>query len=499
MNRVLNLKESVEKIVRGWLPKEANVPKVPNKKGIQTRMETDKQNSTSFKTKRWLHGSSAFISALWRQRSRKFKLDAIFFGVFLIILLLPLVTTDLVNFHLYDFGVWIFLISYFLLRWSVSFYFERKTLRNNHSSEEMSTKLRLGGTIVCVFAFALWVYSRYLLDFVYLAPANPSPLPFYLGLLGILLLSLGWGIFIFGRKRSKNSLNARLQTTPNNFIQRENEKIVVNEKVRWSSGLGYFGGFFFALFSILQVINSGSGFVWWNGRFVYGIVVFFSGIIDLAAGIIGSYGAFIGKKQGGNIMITAGILGLLCAPIYGIVFGGLLILGGAIAYIEKPCVASEPKMDSKYARFGNFRKPLTFAVVIVTVFAIVSIILLNPPAVQVNGCSLGSGTAKAGQADPLLISLQSNDAQNSHSIQIEFSSSSQVRFLNGSNELGRSGSVAWYIHENLDSKAKVTNQISVVSSLDAGVAQITYQVTVTVWMDGSQIFNKILDLSVQNT
>lgn len=156
-------------------------------------------------------------------------------------------------------------------------------------------------------------------------------------------------------------------------------------------------------------------------------------------------------------------------------------------------------MNSMYPRSGNFIRTLIFAIVIVTILAISSSIFLNspPPAVQVNGCSLDSGSVKVDQIDPLSISLQSNDAQSSHSIQIEFSSHPLVSFLVGSNELAKNGNV-WYYQENLDSKAKVTNQINVVSSLEAGVSQITYRVTVTVYSDGLQIFTKNLDLSVQS-
>jgi hypothetical protein len=125
-------------------------------------------------------------------------------------------------------------------------------------------------------------------------------------------------------------------------IQKESEKIVVgekidvSEKVRLSSRLGYMGGFLLAVLSILQLISSKEGFFWWNVSGVYGMVVIVSGMIGLVAGVIGSYGAFVGEKLGGKFMIAAGSLGLLCAPIYGVIFGSMLIVGGAVACLERP-------------------------------------------------------------------------------------------------------------------------------------------------------------------
>ncbi len=144
-------------------------------------------------------------------------------------------------------------------------------------------------------------------------------------------------------------------------------------------------------------------------------------------------------------------------------------------------------------------KTLIFAILIVTVAAVSLSLFTNTPTpeVQVTECSLSSESIKAGQINPLSISLKSNDVQNSHSIQIQFSSNALVSFLVGSSELAKNSNF-WYYTESLDSKAKITNQMNVVSSLEAGVSQITYRVTVTVYSDGNQIFTKNLDLTVQS-
>jgi hypothetical protein len=106
------------------------------------------------------------------------------------------------------------------------------------------------------------------------------------------------------------------------------------EKMRMRLGFG--GGFLFALISILSLLNSGSGFFWWNNRLVFGAATILIGIGGLAVGILGLYGAYLGKKKGGTIMIAAGVLGVVVAPLVGFVLGGLLIAGGIFALLERP-------------------------------------------------------------------------------------------------------------------------------------------------------------------
>ncbi len=316
--------------IRGWFPQEP-VLKAPLKAQI-----APVNISTSFKVRKWLHGFSAFItSLLWRQRSKRFKIEAVLYGVFIFLnfLIYFLVTSNIVSFYLFDFGLVILLFSYLALWWGISYFFKRKQPYKNHPTENMNPYLRLGGTVTCVIAIAVLVYSTYLLDFVYTAPENPSTTPFYLGLVGIFGLILGWGLLYLSRNRSKlvrGELFAILKVKKN----------TASENTRWSLRLGSAGGLFLVIFSVIQVANSGSGFFWWSGSVVYGEIGIVAGLILLAAGIIGLYGSVIGEKLGGGLMIVAGLFGLISNPIYGAVFGSLLVAGGIAALMEKPKIAT---------------------------------------------------------------------------------------------------------------------------------------------------------------
>jgi hypothetical protein len=154
------------------------------------------------------------------------------------------------------------------------------------------------------------------------------------------------------------------------------------------------------------------------------------------------------------------------------------------------------KMESLSTHSGNFIRLLVFAVAIVIVFAIFSRMFVNPPApVQVNECSLTSSTVKSGEQVPIVITVQSNDAHNQHSIRMEFSSHYLVRFLIGSRELQKAGTI-WYHEETLESKSTLTNVINVLPTLESGISSITYRISVVIYMDGEEFFNKNLDIVV---
>ena len=116
----------------------------------------------SFKVRRWLHGTSAFITyLLWRQRIKRFKIDTILFGFFVFsgFFLLFLVAEHLVNFYWSNFGLLTLMASYFTLQWLISSYFNRKEPCKNHPN--INPNLRLSGTIMSVIAGAILVYSYY--------------------------------------------------------------------------------------------------------------------------------------------------------------------------------------------------------------------------------------------------------------------------------------------------------------------------------------------------
>ena len=196
----MKVKKSLENRIRGWFPQEPVL-----KTSLKSQIAPANRNR-SFKVRRWLHGTSAFItSLLWRQRSKRSKISAILFGffVFFDFFLYFLVAADSVNFVWFNLG-WLMLMgSYLTLQWLISFYFERKEPYKNHPN--ISPNLRLGGIIIGVIAGALLLYSTYLISFVYSTPETASTIPFYLGLVGSLVFLLGWGLYMLWCKRNKLS------------------------------------------------------------------------------------------------------------------------------------------------------------------------------------------------------------------------------------------------------------------------------------------------------
>ena len=331
----MNIKKRLEKRIRGWLPKEP-VLKAPPKSQM-TRVN----RSLRFKVGRWFHGTSAFVSSLLGQISLRTKITVLALGivVFSDWLLYFLTVRNFVSDSVLHWGAKISLYSCLLLA-AVGIpydYFRRRKYLKNHPSENINPSLILGGTIAWGISVAILGYSMYLMDFASTLE-SASTIPFYLSLVGILMLFVGMGLSYLGQRRNEAILNSLIHREHERIVV--SEKIDVNEKIMPSSRLGYMGGFLLAALSILQLISSKEGFFWWNVSGVYGAVVIVSGMIGLAAGIIGSYGAFVGKKLGGKFMISSGILGLLCAPIYGVVFGSLLIAGGTVALLERPYAAT---------------------------------------------------------------------------------------------------------------------------------------------------------------
>ena len=208
----MNVKKSLQNRIRGWLPQE-QVSKIPFHAQI-----VPINLSLSFKVRRWLRGFSAFITALWCQRSLRFKMQAVFFGAFafLSVFMFFLGANNLVGSSWNDFGWFMLLVGYGALQAVIYRYSERREPRKNQPIKNMNPSLRFGSTILCVLGVAIFGYSIYLTDFVYNTFENSSTIPFYLLLLGLLVYMLGLGIFALGRKGSKYSL---LQTIHSiNFV-----------------------------------------------------------------------------------------------------------------------------------------------------------------------------------------------------------------------------------------------------------------------------------------
>jgi hypothetical protein len=81
-------------------------------------------------------------------------------------------------------------------------YFKKRAYRKNHLSE--SPILRLWGLSISVIGGAILAISYFLTLFKYSFP-ELSTIPFYLGLLGLLVSLSGWGLYMEWRKRNRLS------------------------------------------------------------------------------------------------------------------------------------------------------------------------------------------------------------------------------------------------------------------------------------------------------
>ncbi len=206
----MNVKKSLEHRIKGWLPKEP-VLKTPLKAKI-----VPVNRSLSFRVRRWLYGSSAFLKALlWCQRSRKFKTLAVAMGVFVLSeFLFLLVASNLLNSYWFEIGSLTLLWGYLGLQLGLIRYFEGKEPRKNQPVESMKPNQKLWSTIIIVIGAAMMIstlvlgfYDDYLLynsPFIVL-PFYLGVFPYYLGLFGLFMILLGWWLSREWRKRNKLS------------------------------------------------------------------------------------------------------------------------------------------------------------------------------------------------------------------------------------------------------------------------------------------------------
>jgi len=108
--------------------------------------------------------------------------------------------------------------------------------------------------------------------------------------------------------------------------------------IRLSFKIGFLGGAVATGLSIAQLaLRIRTPFWWSNSTYISGEALLVSAAIGFIAGIFGLYGATVGKKLGGGIMIVTGILISIATSISVMFFGPVLFLGGLIALIEKSC------------------------------------------------------------------------------------------------------------------------------------------------------------------
>ena len=216
----MNAKKSLVNRIRGWYPKEPNAPKSPTKTGFPMKMKTEtrKQNSPSFKVRRWFHGVFAFTRSLLRQMSVMLFVSGVYALIMFSIAFLtwrnlisglPVVLAEIFA----NFGFMLLLGAGSLYE-----YFRKKrvkaaSLQQNKVNQSTKSNLKLGSDIMIVVGIAmmttasgLFSYARYLVsnsgNFV-VFPFYLGALPFYLGIFGIVMFLSGWGLFVKWRKRNK--------------------------------------------------------------------------------------------------------------------------------------------------------------------------------------------------------------------------------------------------------------------------------------------------------
>jgi hypothetical protein len=118
-----------------------------------------------------------------------------------------------------------------------------------------------------------------------------------------------------------------------------------------------------------------------------------------------------------------------------------------------------------------------------------------PPTLEVTNVTLDPTTINAGSVSTLTISIKSNDASSSHFLRIDFSSYVLVTFLLGSQVLPTEGGV-YYFTTTMNPSAKLTQPFEVEATLESGVAQIAYQITINFYIDGNQFNSRTLTLTV---
>jgi hypothetical protein len=159
-----------------------------------------------FKIRRWLHGTSAFLSSLMSQISLRTKLLvlAFGFGIFSSWLLYYFTINDFIGGFVLDWAARVVpsVLFLFIIASYAYGYSKNRAYRKSHSSENISPNLRVWGTIFGVTGGVILTISYFLTLFAF---PKLSITPFYLGIVGMLVFLVGWGIYIKWRKSNKLS------------------------------------------------------------------------------------------------------------------------------------------------------------------------------------------------------------------------------------------------------------------------------------------------------
>ena len=137
-----------------------------------------------------------------------------------------------------------------------------------------------------------------------------------------------------------------------------------------------------------------------------------------------------------------------------------------------------------------------FALAIIISFSIFAWSFKSTPVVTIEDVSVNPNTTHVNNLVELSLTLQNNDQANSHQVELKFESHSLVTFILGNERLPTSGGA--YIYGTvLSPSAKLTQPFKVSASLEQGIAELSYQITIRLYVDGAQLDTKKLTLKVQ--
>jgi len=119
-----------------------------------------------------------------------------------------------------------------------------------------------------------------------------------------------------------------------------------------------------------------------------------------------------------------------------------------------------------------------------------------PPTLEVTNVTLDPTTVNVGSLSTLTISVKSNDAATSHFLRIDFASHVLVTFLLGNQLLPTDGG-KYYFTTTMNPSGQLTQPFGVRATLESGIAQLVYQITVNFYVDGKQFDSRTLTLTVK--
>jgi len=145
---------------------------------------------------------------------------------------------------------------------------------------------------------------------------------------------------------------------------------------------------------------------------------------------------------------------------------------------------------------GIFTLALVLVIIIAFSLAFKSLFTPPPPTVEVTAATLDPNTININQVAILSITAKSNDKSKSHFLRIEFESHVLVTFLIGDQNLPYEGG-KWYFTQSINPSATITQPFGVKGTLESGIAELKYQISVNFYLDGNQFDSKTFVLTVK--